>query len=72
MFGEIEWDWLLITEQATASIDLDTSMHIQQVLREEMRESTVITIAHRVEAVRGADYFIRLGNGSVVDQGAVE
>lgn len=44
-------------------------MDIQQVLREEMKESTVITIAHRLEAVKDADYFIKLDNGRVVAQG---
>lgn len=44
-------------------------MTIQQVLREEMKESTVITIAHRLEAVKDADYFIKLDNGRVVAQG---
>ena len=45
-------------------------MHIQQVLREELRGSTVITIAHRLEAVRNADYYIRLSNGRVLRQGS--
>ena len=44
-------------------------MQIQQVLREEMKESTVITIAHRLEAVRDADYFVRLGQGRVIAHG---
>jgi len=56
--------------QATASIDMDTAMQIQQILREEMKESTVITIAHRLEAVKGADACIVLGKGKVVKQGS--
>ncbi len=44
-------------------------MQIQQVLREEMKESTVITIAHRLEAVRDADYFIKLDQGKVIAHG---
>ena len=55
--------------QATASIDMETAMEIQQILREEMRESTVITIAHRLEAVRDADYFIRLEKGKLAAEG---
>ena len=37
-----------------------------------MKESTVVTIAHRVEVVEGADFFIRLEGGKVIDQGRVE
>lgn len=59
----------IIVIQATASIDMETAMQIQQVLREEMKESTVITIAHRLEAVKDADYFIRLDKGRVIDHG---
>ena len=54
---------IIILDEATASIDLETSMRIQQVLREEMRHSTVLTIAHRVEAVRDADSAIVLSKG---------
>ena len=46
-------------------------MQIQDVLREEMRESTVITIAHRVEAVKDADSCIVLDNGALVEHRAV-
>lgn len=58
-------------EQATASIDVETAMHIQQVLRHELRESTIITIAHRLEAVRHADYQIVLQDGRVASQGPI-
>ena len=44
-------------------------MQIQQILREEMKESTVITIAHRLEAVKDANHFIRLDKGRVAAQG---
>ena len=51
--------------QATASIDTETAMQIQAILREELKESTVITIAHRLEAVKDADFFIRLEEGKL-------
>jgi ABC-type multidrug transport system fused ATPase/permease subunit len=54
---------VVILDEATASIDMETAIRIQQVLREEMKESTVITIAHRLEAVRNADYCVVPGKG---------
>ncbi|KAF2734542.1 ATP-dependent bile acid permease [Polyplosphaeria fusca] len=63
---------VLVMDEATASIDFETAQRIQKVLREEMRESTVITIAHRLEAVRGADYCVVLGKGRVVRAGRAE
>ncbi|KAL8825842.1 MAG: hypothetical protein Q9191_004171, partial [Dirinaria sp. TL-2023a] len=41
---------VVILDEATASIDIETAAHIQRVLRDELRESTIITIAHRLEA----------------------
>jgi ABC-type multidrug transport system fused ATPase/permease subunit len=60
---------IIIFDEATASIDTETAVYIQQILREEMRGSTVITIAHRAEAVAHADYCVVLGKGRVVRQG---
>jgi ABC-type multidrug transport system fused ATPase/permease subunit len=63
---------IVIMDEATASIDKDTAWEIQRVLREEMKQSTVVTIAHRPSAVRGAEFCLVLGNGRVVDQGKPE
>ncbi|KAI1435307.1 ABC transporter [Xylaria sp. CBS 124048] len=60
---------VIILDEATASIDKETALAIQDVLRDELAQSTVITIAHRLEAVRDADYFIRLDAGRVVEAG---
>lgn len=49
---------------------METAVHIQRVLREELRESTVITIAHRLEAVKNADHYIMLKNGQVHAKGS--
>ena len=63
---------IIILDEATASIDTETAIQIQQVLHEEMKQSTVITIAHRLEAVRNADYCIVLGKGKIIEEGPAE
>jgi ABC-type multidrug transport system fused ATPase/permease subunit len=60
---------IIIMDEATASIDLDTSAEIQRVLREELRESTIITIAHRAAAVANAEFCVSLAAGRVSYQG---
>ena len=60
---------IVILDEATASIDYESSMEIQRILREELKEATVITIAHRLQAVRDADYAIFLDKGRVLRQG---
>ncbi|KAJ9630929.1 hypothetical protein H2203_001457 [Taxawa tesnikishii (nom. ined.)] len=54
---------IVVMDEATASIDKTTAWEIQRVVREEMKDSTVITIAHRPSAVRGADFCIALAKG---------
>lgn len=60
---------VIILDEATASIDRATADQIQEVLKKELGGSTVITVAHRLEAVRDADYCIVLGKGRVLEQG---
>jgi ABC-type multidrug transport system fused ATPase/permease subunit len=58
---------IVVMDEATASIDRETAMRIQEILREEMRESTVVTIAHRVEAVSNATFCVSLAKGKIVE-----
>ncbi|CZS72215.1 unnamed protein product [Fusarium graminearum] len=60
---------LVILDEATASIDRGTAATVQRILRQELKESTVITIAHRLEAVQDATWCLRLDRGRVVECG---
>jgi len=57
---------IVIMDEATASIDGETAMYIHRLLREELKYSTVITIAHKAEAVADADFEIVLDRGRVI------
>lgn len=60
---------VVIMDEATASIDIETSAEIQRVLREELKGSTIITIAHRAAAVENAEFCLVLAGGRVIQQG---
>lgn len=60
---------VVIMDEATASIDIETSAEIQRVLREELKGSTIITIAHRAAAVENAEFCLVLSEGRVQQQG---
>ncbi|KHN99751.1 ABC transporter, transmembrane domain, type 1 [Metarhizium album ARSEF 1941] len=63
---------LVILDEATASIDRGTAATVQRILREELSKSTVITIAHRLEAVEDANWCLRLERGQVLNCGPAE
>ncbi|KAK2730037.1 ABC bile acid [Colletotrichum kahawae] len=63
---------IVVLDEATASIDKETAARVQEVLRNELTTSTVITIAHRLEAVQDANYFIRLDKGKVAEHGPTQ
>ena len=56
---------VILMDEATASIDLETDMKIQQTIRTQFTESTVITIAHRIHTIIDSDRVLVLEMGEV-------
>lgn len=60
---------ILILDEATAAVDLDTDLKVQSTIREYLKERTILTIAHRLETIMDSDKIIVLDNGEIVEFG---
>jgi len=60
---------ILVLDEATAYADPENEHHMQQALRELIRNKTVIVIAHRLHSIRKARNIVVLSEGRVAEEG---
>ena len=60
---------ILILDEATANIDTETEVLIQQSLEKMKSIGTMLVVAHRLSTIQHADQIIVLQNGSIVEKG---
>ena len=63
---------IILLDEATASLDPENEIYIQQAIQELVKDKTVVVIAHKLQTIRSADQIIVLEGGKVAEQGRHE
>ena len=63
---------ILILDEATASVDIETEKQIQEALSRLIRGRTTISIAHRLSTLKNADRLVVLKDGQIAETGTHE
>ncbi len=60
---------VMILDEATANIDTETELLIQDSLEKMMNIGTMLIVAHRLSTIQHADNIIVLAHGEIIEQG---
>ncbi|KAI5962643.1 uncharacterized protein KGF55_003719 [Candida pseudojiufengensis] len=58
---------ILVLDEASSSIDLETDKILQQTIRSEFKNKTIVTIAHRIDTIMDSDKIIGLDQGELIE-----
>ncbi|KAG1670803.1 Multidrug resistance-associated protein 1 [Nymphon striatum] len=58
---------VLILDEATAAVDLQTDDFIQETIRKQFHDCTIITIAHRLNTIMDSSRILVLSDGEIVE-----
>lgn len=63
---------ILLLDDATSSVDMDTEVEIRAALNELMKDRTTFIIAHRIQSIIQADLILVMDQGKIVQLGTHE
>lgn len=60
---------IVFLDEATASVDPENEVHLQQAIGALIKDKTLIVIAHRLSTIRDADQILVVDGGRIVQRG---
>lgn len=60
---------VVLLDEATASLDPENEIYIQQAIQELVKSKTVVVIAHKLATIRNAGQILVLENGRIAEMG---
>ena len=60
---------IIILDEATASVDVETERHIQSAINNMAGKRTIVAIAHRLSTIRNADLILVVHEGEIREYG---
>ena len=63
---------VLILDDSTSAVDLDTELRLQEALNEQLADTTTFLVAQRISSVVDADLILVLDNGKIAARGTHE
>jgi len=60
---------ILILDDSSSALDYKTEAALRSALRNDLKETTVITIAQRVSAIKSCDLILVMDNGKIIGRG---
>ncbi|KAK7205131.1 putative ABC transporter [Myxozyma melibiosi] len=61
---------ILLLDEATAMLDIESERHIQRAIRELSKNRTTLVIAHRLSTIISADVIVVVHDGQIVEYGS--
>ncbi|KAI8900330.1 P-loop containing nucleoside triphosphate hydrolase protein [Globomyces pollinis-pini] len=58
---------ILVMDEATANVDFETDAIIQKCIRSDLKDSTILTIAHRLNTIMDYDRVLVLDHGRIME-----
>ena len=58
---------MLVLDEATAAVDLETDDLVQETIRQEFNDCTVLTIAHRLNTIMDNNRVMVLDQGKIAE-----